>query len=91
MQWPTPPAALRLTFLGKLRLSYIRFLSKPLGLKGDSFSRSFFDLFVLIGLGPGVHGSQVYPNIGSYLVYNVIVIVISLACCIFSKALNAYS
>ena len=31
--WPTPPAVPGLTFLGRMKLSYIRSLSKPLGLK----------------------------------------------------------
>lgn len=37
--WPTPPAAPGLTLLGKLKLSYIRSLSNPLGLKSKLTSQ----------------------------------------------------
>lgn len=45
MLWPIPPAAAGLTLLETLELSYIRSLSKPFSLKGDSFRGFFLDLF----------------------------------------------
>ena len=36
--WPTSHAAPGLTLLGKLKLGYITSLSKPLGLRGDSYN-----------------------------------------------------
>lgn len=45
MLWPTLPAALKLTLLGKSKFSYIRSPSKLLGFKKVTPSRgSFFDL-----------------------------------------------
>ena len=39
--WPKPPAVPGSTLLGKLKLSDIRTLSKPFGLRVSSFSEVF--------------------------------------------------
>lgn len=64
--WP-PPAAPGLTLLGKLKFSYIKSLSAPLGLKRWLLQQSIsFTYWILIGLGLGDHGSEVHSRHGNY-------------------------
>lgn len=57
--WPTPLAVLGQTLLGKLRLTYTRPLHTAAGLRKGLLHRGLsWTYLVLIGLGPGDHGSE---------------------------------
>lgn len=49
MLWPTPSGVPRLTLVGKLKLSYIRPLSRPLDLKGWLFQQGLSLIGLVLG------------------------------------------
>lgn len=68
--WLPPPPAPGLTLLGKLKLSYVRSLSKP-GLRRGSFNRVFLWLKYLIWIVFGLRndGSKIHSRHWEYVVY----------------------
>lgn len=91
MPWATAPAAPGLTALGKLKLNYIRLLSKLVGFEKVTPSvRSFFDLFDFNWFGFwGPWLQSTLQRLGIILL--IIIKITSLVSCISSKALNEYS
>lgn len=69
--WPTSPAAPGLIFPGILKLSCITSLSKPLALKGNSFSRVFlWRIWFWLSWGLRTMVLKYTPNIDNYSAYN---------------------
>ena len=89
--WPIPPAAFGWILQGKLILSYIKSLNKPLGLRKwllhQNTAFNLYDSDWFGSWGPWLQSTL--QTMGSILF--IIIIVVSIIRCTLSKALNACS